>query len=218
MTSLLWIATSIKKKASVRPALAFGARSVVGRPARTTAGLARAAMSGTRSTREESARRASTRGLQPSVSLAPAGRRTPTGIRRDTLGASVKIATQHESSTAVTQDTVTILPGSRFRAAMVLAMMADALQIVVFPLFVQGALSPVDDVLDLAVAAVLVRLLGWHWEFLPAFAAELVPGVDLVPFWTLAVANVYRKWKQITVTAEETPEQRPALTGQQNSS
>jgi hypothetical protein len=33
----------------------------------------------------------------------------------------------------------------------------------------------------------------------------------LVPFWTLAVANVYRKWKQITVTAEETREQRLAL-------
>ena len=111
----------------------------------------------------------------------------------------------------MTQDTVTISPGSRFRAAMTLAIIADALQIVVFPLFVEGALSPANDVLDLAVAAVLVRLLGWHWEFLPAFAAELVPGVDLVPFWTLAVANVYRKWKQITVTAEETREQRPAL-------
>jgi hypothetical protein len=96
------------------------------------------------------------------------------------------------------------------RAAMVLAIVADAIQIVVFPLFVQGALSPADDVLDLAVAAVLVRLLGWHWEFLPAFAAELVPGVDLVPFWTLAVANVYRR-KQITVTPEETRERRPAL-------
>jgi len=56
----------------------------------------------------------------------------------------------------------------------------------VFPLFGEGALSPADDVLDLAVAAVLVNLLGWHWEFLPAFAAELVPGLDLVPFWTLA--------------------------------
>jgi len=31
---------------------------------------------------------------------------------------------------------------------------------------------------------------------LPAFAGELVPGVDVVPFWTFAVANVYRKWKQ----------------------
>jgi hypothetical protein len=101
---------------------------------------------------------------------------------------------------------------------MVLAMAADALQIFVFPLFAGGALSPADDLLDLAVAAVMVRLLGWHWEFLPAFAAELVPGVDLVPFWTLAVLNVYRKWKQITVNVEKTHKPLPALPKQQNSS
>ena len=98
----------------------------------------------------------------------------------------------------------------RFQTAMVLAMAADALQIFVMPLFAEGALSPADDVLDLAVAAILVRLLGWHWEFLPAFAAELVPGVDLVPFWTFAVLNVYRKWKT-AFTAREAQEQRPAL-------
>ena len=108
-------------------------------------------------------------------------------------------------------------PRSRFQAAMVLAMAADALQIFVFPLFAEGALSPADDVLDLAVAAVLINLLGWHWEFLPAFAAELVPGVDLVPFWTMAVANVYRKWKLVTITTEETREQRLALPKPQNS-
>ncbi len=118
---------------------------------------------------------------------------------------------QHESSTAVTNDTVTISPGPRFRAAMVLAIIADALQIVVFPLFVEGALSPADDILDFGIAAVLVHLLGWHWEFLPSFLAKLVPGVDLVPFWTMAVANVYRKSKRIAVAAEESREQHPAL-------
>ena len=117
----------------------------------------------------------------------------------------------------MTQDTITISPGSRFRAAMVLAIIADALQIAVFPLFVEGALSPADDVLDFGVAALLVNLLGWHWEFLPSFFAKLVPGVDLVPFWTLAVANVYRKSKQIAVAKEEEEEeeedrqQHPAL-------
>src|SRR5437660_12225150 len=100
---------------------------------------------------------------------------------------------------------------------MILAMAADALQIFVFPLFAEGALSPADDVLDVLVAGVLVHLLGWHWEFLPAFAAELVPGVDLVPFWSMAVLNVYRKRKQITITAEETREERPALPKPQNS-
>jgi len=94
---------------------------------------------------------------------------------------------------------------------MVLAVIADALQIVVFPLFVEGALSPADDVLDFGVAALLVNLLGWHWEFLPSFFAKLVPGVDLVPFWTLAVANVYRKSKQIAVAEEEDRQQHPAL-------
>src|SRR5438105_13531709 len=108
-------------------------------------------------------------------------------------------------------------PRSRFRAAMILAMAADALQIFVFPLFAEGALSPADDVLDIAVAAVLVRLLGWHWEFLPAFAAELVPGVDLVPFWTLAVANVYRKWKRTAVT-EEAGEKAQVIEGEFKSS
>jgi hypothetical protein len=102
-------------------------------------------------------------------------------------------------------------PRLRFRIAAILAIAADALQIFVFPLFFQGALSPAEDVLDLAVAVILVRLLGLHWEFLPAFAAELVPGVDLVPFWTFAVANVYRKWKQFTATTEQSREQRSVL-------
>ena len=57
---------------------------------------------------------------------------------------------------------------------MLLAIIADVLQIVVFPLFVEGALSPAEDILDFGIAAVLVQLLGWHWEFLPAFFAELV--------------------------------------------
>jgi hypothetical protein len=116
----------------------------------------------------------------------------------------------------VDDDVVTISPGPPFVAAMVLAIIADALQIVVFPLFVEGALSPADDILDFGIAAVLVQLLGWHWEFLPSFLAKLVPGVDLVPFWTMAVANVYRKSKSIAV-AEENRSQQPALRDQQHS-
>ena len=93
----------------------------------------------------------------------------------------------------MTYNAIKISPRSRFRAAMVLAIIADALQIAVFPLFVEGAESPADDILDFGIGAVLVYLLGWHWEFLPSFLGKLVPGVDLVPFWTMAVANVYRK-------------------------
>ena len=81
------------------------------------------------------------------------------------------------------------------RAALALAIVADLLQIAVFPLFVEGAASPADDLLDLGMAGAMSFLLGWHWEFLPSFFAKLVPGVDFVPLWTLAVANVYRKSK-----------------------
>ncbi len=88
------------------------------------------------------------------------------------------------------------------RAAMLLAIVADVVQLAVLPLFIEGAASPEEDALDLGVGAVLVYLLGWHWEFLPSFVGKLVPGVDLVPFWTLAVANVYRRSKQIAVTVE----------------
>jgi hypothetical protein len=108
-------------------------------------------------------------------------------------------------------DAVTISPGSRFRAAMVLAIFADALQIIVFPLFIEGAVSPVNDVLDFGIGAMLVYLLGWHWEFLPSLLGKLVPGADLVPFWTVAVANVYRKSKKMVVTAEDSPEKQMRL-------
>jgi len=116
----------------------------------------------------------------------------------------------------VTHNAITISPGPRLRAAMILAIIADALQIVVFPLFVAGAESPVDDVLDLGMGAVLTYLLGWHWEFLPSFLGKLVPGVDLVPLWTLAVANVYRKSKQIVVAKEGIKEDGPVRENPQN--
>ena len=111
----------------------------------------------------------------------------------------------------MTDDKITISAGPRFQAAMIVAIIADALQIAVFPMFVEGALSPADDVLDFGVGALMVHLLGWHWEFLPSFFAKLVPGVDLVPFWTLAVANVYRKTKRMAVSEEEGRQTQPIL-------
>ena len=90
------------------------------------------------------------------------------------------------------------------------AIVADVFQMVVFPIFIEGAASPADDILDLGIGAVLVRLLGWHWEFLPPFVVKLVPGVDLVPLWTLAVANVYRKQKQFAVTIAGARQEPPA--------
>jgi hypothetical protein len=103
------------------------------------------------------------------------------------------------------QGNLTISAGPRMRTALILAIIADIFQILVFPLFVAGGASPADDLLDLGLAGALTYLLGWHWEFLPSFLGKLVPGVDFVPLWTLAVANVYRKSKRLAVI--ETREQ-----------
>lgn len=85
------------------------------------------------------------------------------------------------------------LKAPEHRAAWVVAMAADAIQIAALPFFVEGGMSPADSVLDLLVAFVLIRLLGWHWAFLPTLAAELIPGADLFPTWTAAVWFVTRQ-------------------------
>ena len=95
---------------------------------------------------------------------------------------------------------------TRMRMAMALAIAADVVQMIGWPVFVEGAASPVDDLVDVGMAGALTLLLGWHWEFLPSAAAKLVPGVDLVPLWTIAVANVYRKTKHAPVTIDGTVE------------
>ena len=91
------------------------------------------------------------------------------------------------------------------RTALVIAVLADALQIVFFPMFVEGAFSPLDDLLDVAVAWVLIRLLGWHWALLPSFVAKVLPGVDLVPTWTVAVLLATRE------TRHEQPKIQPPI-------
>jgi hypothetical protein len=79
------------------------------------------------------------------------------------------------------------------RLAWSIAIAADALQIAALPLFAAGGVSPADALLDLVVAALLTRVLGWHWAFLPSLLAELVPGFDLFPSWTAAVFFVTRQ-------------------------
>ena len=72
------------------------------------------------------------------------------------------------------------------------------MQIAIAPLFGEGFASPFNDALDLAVAALLIWLLGFHWLLLPALAAEAVPALDLAPTWTASVLLVTgvsgRRW------------------------
>jgi hypothetical protein len=83
-----------------------------------------------------------------------------------------------------------VLKSRDLRFAWFVALAADAVQIAVLPLFVTGALTPADTIIDLTAALILWRLLGWHWAFLPTLLAELLPGLDLFPTWTAAVLYV----------------------------
>jgi hypothetical protein len=78
---------------------------------------------------------------------------------------------------------VVVLTPRRILIARVLAVVVDLAQYALLPV----ALTPLNNVIDTAVALVMIALLGWHWAFLPAFLTELVPFVDLVPTWTIAV-------------------------------
>ena len=85
------------------------------------------------------------------------------------------------------------VPGRRNLVARCVAVVADLLQIVIFPAYFAGILSPLNGALDVMAGLAMVLLLGWHVAFLPTFAAELIPFVDLFPTWTLAVLYVTRK-------------------------
>jgi hypothetical protein len=102
-------------------------------------------------------------------------------------------------------DNIRSLRRPEHRIAWSIAIAADALQIGLFPLFAPGGVSPADTGLDVLVAFVLTRLLGWHWAFLPSLANEQLPGFDLFPTWTAAVWFVTRK-----EVASDEPEILPA--------
>ncbi len=80
----------------------------------------------------------------------------------------------------------------RLKAAWVVAVGTDALQVLIFPTTVQGVFSPPVIILDFLAMAVLSRLVGWHWAFLPSIVVELIPGLVLAPTWTIALAIATR--------------------------
>lgn len=92
---------------------------------------------------------------------------------------------------------------NRAKAAWVVAIIADALQVVLLPALGEGFLSPVMDALDIVVAMIMVVLLGWHFAFLPTAIAEVIPAFNLFPTWTAAVFFVTRKRRGVVDGQEE---------------
>ena len=115
----------------------------------------------------------------------------------DLLGDHASSAPERQSGVSATGSVVPIgrRPGpSRRRvwAARIVALVADGIQLALLPVVVGGAVSPVADAIDIVTALTLTALLGFRWAFLPTFMAEIVPFVDLVPTWTLAVFIITR--------------------------
>lgn len=86
--------------------------------------------------------------------------------------------------------TVRAVPAKRKKIALAVAAVADVVQLVFMPIFIEGAASPFEDALDIVIAVVLVAVLGFHVRLVLAFATELIPGVDLFPTWTAVVASL----------------------------
>ena len=106
-----------------------------------------------------------------------------------------------------TFDSLKTIKAPEHRLAWLVAITADALQIVAFPFFAEGGISPADTVLDVVTGVILTKLLGWHWAFLPTLAVELIPGMDLFPTWTAAVFFVTRQ--RVRSASSESPEILP---------
>ena len=93
------------------------------------------------------------------------------------------------------------LTPNRVRLAYAIAVSADALQWLLGP---PGFLFA-DEILDVAVMALISGTIGFHPLLLPTFALEFLPVVDLVPTWTGCVALVValRKKQQATISPSE---------------
>ncbi|MGA4644169.1 hypothetical protein ACPDIX_06805 [Limisphaera sp. 4302-co] len=80
----------------------------------------------------------------------------------------------------------------RSGAALLIALIADAVQIGLGPLGVAW----VDDLLDVVVAVLEVALLGFHPLLLPTFVLEVLPVIEFLPTWTGCVLAVIAMRRQ----------------------
>ena len=87
--------------------------------------------------------------------------------------------------------------------ALAVAVVADALQVLLLPL----AWTFVESAVDVVAMVLTTWILGFHLLLLPTFVIELVPIVDLIPTWTACVAAVIalRKREQNSSPAPPTP-------------
>lgn len=86
----------------------------------------------------------------------------------------------------------------REMAAVLLAVVFDSVQIGTTVLTLGGDLVavPAQVLFSCFASAVLMAVLGPHWQLLPAAALELAPGLNLLPTYTAGTMLVLRKRKK----------------------
>jgi hypothetical protein len=100
-----------------------------------------------------------------------------------------------------------VLMQNRVRLAYVVAVTADALQLLLGPLGWAFA----DEIIDVAAMILTWRLIGFHPLLLPTFALELMPVTDLLPTWTGCVALVVALRKRQQGAPPQPPAQGPVI-------
>jgi hypothetical protein len=100
-----------------------------------------------------------------------------------------------------------VLMRNRVRLAYVVAMTADALQLLLGPLGWAFA----DEIIDVAAMILTWRLIGFHPLLLPTFALELMPVTDLLPTWTGCVALVVALRKRQQGAPPQPPAPGPVI-------
>ena len=95
------------------------------------------------------------------------------------------------------------LTRQRMFLALAVAVIADALQILLLPF----AWTFVESAVDVVAMILTTWILGFHLLLLPTFVVELIPIVDLIPTWTACVAAVIalRKREQNSSPAPPAP-------------
>jgi len=78
------------------------------------------------------------------------------------------------------------LTRQRIALALSVAVLADAVQVILGPL---GMVLP-DEVIDVAAMALISIALGFHPLLLPTFLIELFPLVEMLPTWTACTMAV----------------------------
>ena len=100
-----------------------------------------------------------------------------------------------------------VLTQHRVRLAYAIAIATDTLQFLLGPLGWAGA----DEVLDLAAAILVWRVIGFHPLLLPTFVIEFLPVADMLPTWTGCVALVVALRKRQQGVSPEPPAPGPFI-------